>query len=901
MAQKIIDSNFGNATSGDVLFVVVSADNVTTPEVHAFVSTLSSTAATDRSLSNLTGVTSVYGSASDLVEGAVSAERSFRNATILSVSFFYGIPDTFLRVWNQSFGIDPSEISAATNATAGVLAEKSTPQQANSSMSYLRAFSAALAASYGKPGVLPVDDRITSVVRTIAPEIISSSYPTEERPLVLLPLQSLSIGNYSSPTAIESAVVKEVVTQTLFTPTFASRVYPLSVTPSAANESSVVDSLIANPSSFDLPAVYQNAVNSFVSSDHKTMLVVLSFKGVTEGDVISLRSLLATLTPSFGLDPVVSVTGSVALDHDFSEASLGDLGIILPVTVIVLIAATGIFFRSVVTPGVSLLAIGVALGIANTAILYLVSTYLVGIDPNISSILLTVIIGVGTDYSVFLLARYREERVRGKDRDSAVLKSVSWAGESIATSGLTVIISFIFLALFSSVPFLKGIGFAVGGGVLVALLGSLTLVPSIIMMLPNLVFWPNVGKRFASYSQTVEAKIMNKTGYFSRSAKFSIKHAKVVTVVALLATVPAAYTWGTNPVGYDFLAAAPKNLESVAAFNNLTQSFGAGTIYPTYAVVKFASPVWNGSGYDLSEMKIIDFLTNTTLHTNNVKEVTGPTTPGGERVDYTNLGSDPRSRLLEKSINSMINRNGTLVLMNIDFKDSPQSETSLETAQQLRNEYQSLVNNNPSLQAVYLGGVAGSTLDSKNTVNAQFEQIIAYVMIGVAAVLLLVLGSLFLPLFAIVSIVLSITWTLATTGLVFQHFYNFPLLFITPLALFVLLLGLGMDYNIFILTRIREEASKGVSLEAAITTAIERTGGIITAAALILAGSLGALMISNNLLLKEFGFAFFYSIIIDAMIMRTYVVPSVMTLMGKWNFYAPGKLQRVRVNAPGTE
>jgi RND superfamily putative drug exporter len=175
-------------------------------------------------------------------------------------------------------------------------------------------------------------------------------------------------------------------------------------------------------------------------------------------------------------------------------------------------------------------------------------------------------------------------------------------------------------------------------------------------------------------------------------------------------------------------------------------------------------------------------------------------------------------------------------------------------------------------------------------------------MVGVGVVLLIVLGSLFLPLFAILSIVVSIAWTLAATDLVFQNLYSFPILFITPLTLFVLLLGLGMDYNIFILTRIREEATKGASLNEAITTAIERTGGIITAAAIILAGSLGALMISNNLLLKEFGFAFFYSILIDAMVMRTYIVPAVMSLVGKWNWYAPGRLQRVRISdAPRAE
>jgi len=229
---------------------------------------------------------------------------------------------------------------------------------------------------------------------------------------------------------------------------------------------------------------------------------------------------------------------------------------------------------------------------------------------------------------------------------------------------------------------------------------------------------------------------------------------------------------------------------------------------------------------------------------------------------------------------------------------SPMSQTSINTAAQLRQAYKSFTGDPAQdLQGIYLGGAAGNTLDSKNSTNSQFETVIAYVMAAVAVVLILVLGSLFLPLFAIVSIVMSIAWTLAATDLVFRQLYNFPILFITPLTLFVLLLGLGMDYNIFILTRIREEAAKGAPLNAAITTAVERTGGIITAAALILAGSLGSLMLSSNLLLKEFGFAFFYSILIDAMIMRTYVVPSVMSLMGKWNWYAPGRLQRTKMTS----
>ena len=732
----------------------------------------------------------------------------------------------------------------------------------------------------------------------MATALIQKAIPQSEQSFAAEVLHGFTISNYSSPSAIQNFVVGRVPSITLYSETLARTVYPLSSSPPQANESALVGDIVANYTLYGVPAFYQNAITGYVSPNDKVMIVTVSLDGVTDNDVTALRNLVSAEAPAYGLQDDVLVTGDQAITKDFTASSFQDLQVILPITIIILIGATGIFFRSVVTPGISLASIGLALGIADSVIIYTIGAYVVPVDTNVPTILLTVLIGVGTDYSVFLLARYREERVRGADKVAAVRNSVTWAGESIATSGLTVILSFVFLGVFQSVGLLRSLGLVVGAGVLVALAASLTLIPSIILTIPNAVFWPNVGSRFARYAQGVERSIENKSGYFSRSAKFSIKHAKIITIVALVATAPAVYVWLNAPVGYDLLAAAPSNLDSVAGYNTLSQNFGAGTIYPTFAVVQFNSPVWNGTTYNFHEMNIIDSVSNQTLAMSNVQNVIGPTRPQGDRIDYLDLGSGSRTVLLENSINKMISTNGTFALLNINLVSSPMSETSIGTAVQLRSLYHSIVQNDSLyLKAIYLGGSAGTTLDSKNSISSQFDQTILYVMAGVGVVLLIVLGSLFLPLFAIVSIVMSIAWTLAATDVIFRQLYNFPLLFVTPLTLFVLLLGLGMDYNIFILTRIREEATKGVPLNQAITTAVERTGGIITAAAVILAGSLGSLMLSNNLLLKEFGFAFFYSILIDAMVMRTYVVPSVMSLVGKWNWYAPGRLQRVKTDA----
>jgi RND superfamily putative drug exporter len=109
-------------------------------------------------------------------------------------------------------------------------------------------------------------------------------------------------------------------------------------------------------------------------------------------------------------------------------------------------------------------------------------------------------------------------------------------------------------------------------------------------------------------------------------------------------------------------------------------------------------------------------------------------------------------------------------------------------------------------------------------------------------------------------------------------------------------MGLGMDYNIFILTRIREEVAKGKDNTTAIVDAIDWTGGIITALAIIMGGAIGALMLSSTKMLAEFGFCLAFAILLDAMIVRTYIVPAAMQLLGKWTWWAPGRLQRVRTS-----
>jgi RND superfamily putative drug exporter len=652
------------------------------------------------------------------------------------------------------------------------------------------------------------------------------------------------------------------------------------------------------PARYSLGPQLNSVISSFVSPNANTTLIAVTESETSTSNVLAIRSIIAGMGLSNGLTgrsssasavTAVQVTGGDAISHDFGGSTTSDLGIILPITIALLIVATGLFFRSVVTPFVALSSIGVALGISQVFVV-LAGTFIAKVDFTIPTILLTIVIGVGTDYSVFIISRYREERVRGLAAREAIVTSVTWAGESIATSGATVIISFLSLT-FTSVVFLKTMGVVVGLGVLVALLVALTLVPSVMAMLSESIFWPTAGKRFAAHSKGVLSRLEKRSGYFSKSGTFSVKHAKVLMVVAFLVSVPALYVYlGTTPT-YDFLAGAPNNLESVSASNHLTSAFGGGRLNPSYVVVSFAQPLWNGTAFNPSEMGVLQDMSSYLGSNPDIANVTGPTMPYGRPVAYSSaeieLGSNAQAAQTRTAILQSIGKDNTTALVTLSFRIDPSSTKALDDAQAIRNYLHANYDTKPDVVQVLLGGASGGVVDTRQVSTAQFNLVVPLVAVGVALILFIVLDSLVLPLFALISVLMSIIWTLALTEVVFKSLFNYELLFITPLFLFVTLLGLGMDYNIFILTRVREESRKDSNRNEAVIRAIENTGGIITAAAIILAGSLGALMLSGDLLLKQIGFAFSFSILVDALFVRTYLVPAVMSFLGRWNWYNP--------------
>jgi RND superfamily putative drug exporter len=701
--------------------------------------------------------------------------------------------------------------------------------------------------------------------------------------------------------SLENVTTIYAIARTALTGAYLQKGYNFTAAQSSANQTLWADTLSEILSQYPklIPAAI---IQNFISPNKNAMIILVTFSqapgsfGSADTDpilrnVVTMRNIISQLKASDPEPLQTYVTGDLATTADSSLGSSADLGRIEPVTVGAILVLAGLFFLAIVTPFVPLATVGMALLMAEGG-LYLIGKYIIPIQDTTTTFLFTIMLGVGTDYAIFLMARYREERIEGHDKAQAVQTSLTWSGESIATSATTVIIAFGAMTL-TSFTLLRSIGVGLGFGVLIALLVSLTLIPSLILIAGDRIFWPTSGKRFEAYADRARKRRSERPGYFRRAASFSVRRPVLVLGLALIISIPAIYVALTGSTSYDFAAGLPQ-AESVKGITALEQSFGAGQIGPTQVLIQFPVPILVNGNLTTSAQATFEKLSQNITSLSNVKEVTGPTRPNGIPVNATNMAGLTLGE--RQAVLGSIGKDNRTAVLTVLFAEEPFTQNSLDTVTHIRNLIASLQGSDPSLaqDTVLVGGASASTLDFANETVNQFNTIRILTVAAIFVVLLVVLGSYPLAITGILSIGLSIIWAYAATLLFFNNVLQSGVLFIIPLVLFLLLYGIGMDYNIFILTRIREEAQKGKETRQAVVDAVDRTGGIITALALILAGALGSLLLSSNRLLEGFGFAIALAVVLDAMVVRTYLVPAIMSLLGPRAWWGPNRLRRVR-------
>jgi RND superfamily putative drug exporter len=535
-----------------------------------------------------------------------------------------------------------------------------------------------------------------------------------------------------------------------------------------------------------------------------------------------------------GTDLRYGVTGSAASGYDNQEASGNAEAIVGGATVLLIIVLLSIIFRSVLITLMPIIVVGIVSLVANGLIAWANKAFDLKIDSSVEIILVVVLFGIGTDYILFFLFRYRERLREGEETRAAVAHALERAGEAIASAGGAVIVSFLALIL-SSLGIFKAIGPALAIAVAVTLVAALTLVPAVATLLRGALFWPSKkwreepkAARFASVGQSLGR----------HPGRFAIASGGVLAVLAIFA-FSFAPTFDLSSSG------VPKTAESSKALVTLEKGgYSAGATDPTLVYLHSTDRQPLGQ----------DAMTEFGTALSAAKGVTNVTAPipskdGETALFSTTLDSDPSSDA------SLANVKGPIRTAAHDA--APEGTEAL------------------------VGGTSSVFVDFQAAMNRDYSVVFPVAALVIMLILALLLRSLVAPLYLMASVGLGFGATLGATVIVFQHLKgDNGLIFILPIYMYLFVVALGTDYNILMIARLREEARDGLSSRDAAAEAVKHAGPTIAAAGVILAGTFASLMLAGNALLVTLGFAISFGIFVSAFVMAMFFTPAITALIG---------------------
>jgi putative drug exporter of the RND superfamily len=921
---------FPNTTSGASSILLFYGANATDSQSQSIIEGVTAALEADPSLSYVASIASIYTGyaaylagqtelAAGAVAGGLAASPSLPNATNDSAVLLWGPPAAFFTTW-ETLATNRSEPASYWNYPA-YNATRTAYANSSAELAVLDAFylgnGSSNAGFNGTPacanqsGAGAAEACADSAARTNLPYFIASSgyVPLADRPLAQLVLGGLGIENATSWPAVRSVAATDLAAASGLPGSWIDTVWTAfpTGTVSAAHASDFANRTVAAATLATEPlAVPLSLRSQFVDPAGTASLVNIAFtvsdsystgSGATpvysdldriDSDV---HATLARLDPSGSL--TYYQTGPAPLDALSQQAVNASLGLVLPLTVGLLLGISMIYFRSPVTPLVTFggLAIALVLGLGATV---LVGTLVTHVDSTALTLEEVFVLGVGTDYSIFLVARYREELIAGRSSDEAIVASLSWAGQSVATSGSAAVIVTVALT-FSGIALLSQWGLVLSFAILITMLLSLTVVPAALKLLGPRIFWPTSGERFRRRAEVVAERLRRRETYFHRAGRATERRPATIVGLVLLATVPLAAIALTVPVSYDFYGQLPAGHPASTGLSELGTKFGDGFATQSFVLVSFAASLLPGGVPNATEFLDLGSLTTLANETAGIAAVQSPIGPFGapmtDWLDLPHLPAAQRANLLGIAAD-YIGNDGRTVLLTLQTNATGLSTTAVSAVHSVAGAYAAYATGRPEISSFTYGGAAPVISDLANETDRATELMLVAVTVGLVVVLLVVLRSWMIALMAIGTIALSISWAWAITYLVFDQLVGFPLFFYVRTILIMLILGLGIDYNIFLLTRVREERLKGAPSGDAAVEAVARTGGIITAAAVILASAFGVLLVGEFTLIRAIGFSVAVAVILDAMVVRTYLVPSALRLLGDRVWSLSGRARR---------
>ena len=541
------------------------------------------------------------------------------------------------------------------------------------------------------------------------------------------------------------------------------------------------------------------------------------------------------------LEPLVAdtdlrsgVTGPAAQSLDSQESSETALAIVGLVTIVLIFGLLALIFRSVIISVMPIIVVTVVSFVATGLIAFANEAFDLKADSSIQVILLVVLYGIGTDYILFFLFRYRESLRSGEPSKRAVAHAVERAGEAIASAGGAVIVAFMALVLSSLVLF-RAIGPALAIAVATTVIAALTLVPAIVSVLGSRVtFWPS-----KSWRKEPEAARFRAIGESigARPARFAVASAGVLVVLGVFA-------FGFNPT-FDFSDTGTSgDAESGIALERFEKGQPSGAADPTSVLLRST----DGSAIEDSDLQAY-------AETMGEAEGVAQATLAGQNDD------------------------GSVAVFSLVLADDPASDAALTNVEgPIRDVAHDSA---PEGTEALVGGTTSIFVDLQDAMNRDYSIVFPVAGLIIMLILAVLLRSLVAPWYLMASVGLGFAATLGATVLVFQHAMGQDgLIFMLPIYIYLFVVALGTDYNILMIARLREEARSGLEPRAAAAKTVEHAGPTVAAAGLILAGTFASLMLGGNALLQSMGFALSFGIFIAAFVMAMFLTPSLTALIG---------------------
>ncbi|HEX8006726.1 MAG TPA: MMPL family transporter [Trebonia sp.] len=581
-----------------------------------------------------------------------------------------------------------------------------------------------------------------------------------------------------------------------------------------------------------LPAVGGRVTSPFQSQDHEAIEIVLGsnlgYNADIEGFVSHVQATAGHGDPGL----TARVTGPAASAADQVKIFKGIDSTLLYATLAVVIVLLLLTYRSPVLWLLPILGAGVALAISQ-AVIYVLTQHGLTVNGQTGGILVVLVLGASTDYALLLVARYREELRRHSDRHAAMTVALHRAGPAIFASAATVIAGMLCLLAADSAD-ISGLGPVAAIGIAVGLLAMVTLLPALLVTCGRWVFWP-ARPAFGSAEPTTR-------GLWARTGRAIARRPRAVWGVTAVALIAASFGLAGYKIGPLTAAESFRGTPaSVAGEQVLAQHFPAGAGEPVQVT---------GNAAAAPRMRAA------LAGTAGITAVTAPRVHDGTAFLQGTLTSKP---------------------------DSPAAAAAIDNARAALHAI-------PGADAEVGGGTA-INLDVQRYAVRDRNVVIPLVLLVVLLILGILLRSLIAPVVLIATVIMSYGAALGLSALAFQHVFGFAAADTSvPLFVFVFLVALGIDYNIFLMTRVREETLRQGTRRGALT-GLAATGAVITSAGAVLAGTFAMLGTLPLVVFTEIGFAVALGVLLDTIVVRSVLVTALTMDLGR-RMWWPSRLAR---------